>query len=101
MELENWYLNRMRISIFPIVCNRFLALILNIRILRWISYQNWIHCKYPLKLFGKMQKIAFSQKSFSMWSIILEEIYFKDKATKTEFDPVRVQVSATTFVSSN
>jgi hypothetical protein len=36
-----------------------------------------------------------------MWSIILEEIYFKDKATKTEFEPVRVQVSATTFVSSN
>jgi len=25
----------------------------------------------------------------------------KDKTTKTEFEPIRVQVSATTFVSSN
>jgi hypothetical protein len=69
-----------------------------------------MYCKYPLKIFGKMQKIAFSQKSFSMWSIISEDIYFKDLkvsqqnilhslhteiapgyiATKTEFEPVIV-----------
>ena len=74
-----------------------------------------------------MQKIVFSHKSFSMWIIIFGGDLFqgfesftiqepaltsyillciapgfnKDKATKTEFEPIRVQVSATTFVSSN
>jgi hypothetical protein len=75
MELENWYLNRMRISIFFSIDTQ--------------------HSYSEMDLFSKLDTLKVSPE-------IVPPIKFLDwMKTKTEFVPVRVQVSATTFLSSN